>query len=107
MKINSPQKEAYNLSLARRIRTAVNCPIMVVGGFRSFEIAEKTVQESADYVAMARPFIREPGLAKRWQKGNRSPARCISCNSCFAPGLKEGGIYCVVEKKEQEKNEIT
>jgi 2,4-dienoyl-CoA reductase-like NADH-dependent reductase (Old Yellow Enzyme family) len=103
MKINSPDKEAYNLSLARQIRTAVNCPIMVVGGFRSFEIVEKTVQESADYVSMARPFIREPGLAKRWQEGDRSPARCISCNSCFKPGLKEGGIYCVVEKKEQEK----
>jgi 2,4-dienoyl-CoA reductase-like NADH-dependent reductase (Old Yellow Enzyme family) len=102
-KINSPEKEAYNLPLARQIRPAVKCPIMVVGGFRSFEIAEKTIQESADYISMARPFIREPGLAKRWQEGDRSPARCISCNSCFMPGIKEGGIYCVVEKKEQEK----
>jgi 2,4-dienoyl-CoA reductase-like NADH-dependent reductase (Old Yellow Enzyme family) len=104
MKINSPEKEAYNLSLARQIGAAVKCPIMVVGGFRTFEVAEKTIQESANYVSMARPFIREPDLAKRWQDGDRSPARCISCNSCFMPGLKEGGIYCVVEKKEQEKN---
>ena len=104
-KINSPEKEAYNLPLARRIRAAVKCPIMVVGGFRSFEVAEKTIQESADYISMARPFIREPDLAKRWQEGDRSPARCISCNSCFMPGIKEGGIYCVVEKKEQEKKQ--
>jgi len=103
MKIDAPEKEAYNLSAARKIGTAVNCPIMVVGGFRSFDVAEKTVRESADYVSMARPFIREPGLAKRWQEGDRSPARCISCNSCFKPGIKEGGIYCVVERKEQEK----
>ena len=103
-KINSPEKEAYNLPLAQKIRPAVKCPIMVVGGFRSFEVAEKTVQESADYISMARPFIREPDLAKRWKEGDRSPARCISCNSCFMPGIKEGGIYCVVEKKEQEKN---
>jgi 2,4-dienoyl-CoA reductase-like NADH-dependent reductase (Old Yellow Enzyme family) len=103
MKINTPAKEAYNLSPAQKIRAAVDCPIMVVGGFRSFEVAEKTVRESADYVSMARPFIREPDLANRWQKGDRSPARCISCNSCFKPGLKEGGIYCVVEKKAQEK----
>jgi len=102
-KINSPEKEAYNLPLARQIQAAVKCPIMVVGGFRSFEVAEKTIQESADYISMARPFIREPGLAKRWQEGDRSPARCISCNGCFMPGIKEGGIYCVVEKKEQEK----
>ncbi len=104
-KINSPKKEAYNLPLAQKIRNAVKCPLMVVGGFRSFEVAEKTVQESADYISMARPFIREPGLAKRWQEGDRSPARCISCNSCFMPGIKEGGIYCVVEKKEQEKKQ--
>jgi len=104
MKINTPEKEAYNLSLAQQFRAAVKCPIMVVGGFRSLEVAEKTIQESADYISMARPFIREPGLAKRWQKGDRSPARCISCNSCFMPGVKEGGIYCVVEKKEAEKN---
>ena len=106
-KINTPEKEAYNLSLASQFRSAVKCPIMVVGGFRSFEVAEKTIQESADYISMARPFIREPALVKRWQEGDRSPARCISCNSCFTPGLKEGGIYCVVEKKEQEKNKKT
>ena len=105
MKINSPEKEAYNLSLAKAIRAAVNCPIMVVGGFRSFDVAERTVRESADYIAMARPFIREPDLAKRWQDGDRTAARCISCNSCFKPGLKEGGIYCVVEKKEREKSQ--
>jgi hypothetical protein len=37
-------------------------------------------------------------LAKRWQGGDRTPATCISCNGCFKPGLKEGGIYCVVDK---------
>jgi len=103
LKIDSAEKEAYNLSQARKIRKAVRCPLMVVGGFRSFEIAEKTIRESADYISMARPFIREPALVKRWQEDDQSKARCISCNGCFKPGLKEGGIYCVVEKKEQEK----
>jgi len=103
MKIDSQEKEAYNLPLAKQIKAAVTCPVMVVGGFRSFAVAEKTIQKSADYVSMARPFIREPGLALRWQNGDRSPARCISCNGCFKPGIKEGGIYCVVEKEKQEK----
>ena len=103
IKIDSQEKEAYNLPLAQQIKGAVTCPVMVVGGFRSFTVADKTIRESADYVSMARPFIREPGLALRWQSGDRSPARCISCNGCFKPGIKEGGIYCVVEKKEQEK----
>ncbi|MDH3802174.1 MAG: NADH:flavin oxidoreductase [Deltaproteobacteria bacterium] len=103
-KILKPEKEAYNLPLARRIKEVVNCPVMVVGGFRSYEIAEKTVKEDGmDYIAMARPLIREPALADRWLQGDRSLAKCISCNSCFVPGLEEGGIYCVIEKKEREK----
>lgn len=103
LKINEPGAEAYNLELARRIRDVVTCPVMVVGGFRSHEVAEKALQDAGmDYIAMARPLIREPDLANRWLKGDRRPATCISCNSCFKPGLKEGGIYCVVEKKERE-----
>ncbi len=103
-KVNSPEKEAYNLEPARRIRDAVTCPVMVVGGFRSFEVAKGAVSDDGmDYIAMARPFIREPDLALRWQRGDTAPAKCISCNSCFKPGLKEGGIYCVVEAKEREK----
>ena len=103
--IEEPEQEAYNLPLARRIKDAVKCPVMVVGGFRSYEVAQRTIEnEGIDYIAMARPFIREPGLALRWKQGDTSPALCISCNSCFGPGLKEGGIYCVVEAKEREKN---
>lgn len=104
LKINKPRTEAYNLDLARKIKEEVACPVMVVGGFRSYEVAEKALRDAdIDYIAMARPFIREPDLANRWLRGDRRPARCISCNSCFKPGLKEGGIYCVVEKKEREK----
>ena len=105
-KINKPEKEAYNLELARRIKNAVSCPVMVVGGFRSFEVAQKTIRDDdMDYIAMARPLIREPDLPNRWLQGDHSTAKCISCNSCFGPGLEEGGIYCVIEKKEQEKAE--
>lgn len=103
-KINTPEKEAYNLELARRIKKAVGCPVMVVGGFRSYEIAEKAcIDADMDFISLARPLIREPGLPNRWLQGDRSPARCISCNSCFGPGLEEGGIYCVMEKREREK----
>jgi 2,4-dienoyl-CoA reductase-like NADH-dependent reductase (Old Yellow Enzyme family) len=104
MNIKDPKQEAYNVDLALQIKNVVRCPIMVVGGFRSFEVADRAVSlRGIGYIAMARPFIREPGLAGRWQQGNRSPAACISCNSCFKPGLQEGGIYCVVQKKEDEK----
>lgn len=100
VKIDSPEKEAWNLELAREIKAAVACPVMVVGGFRSYDVCEKTIREAGmDYITMSRPIIREPALAKRWLEGNRSPAKCISCNACFKPGVEEGGIYCVAEKR--------
>jgi 2,4-dienoyl-CoA reductase-like NADH-dependent reductase (Old Yellow Enzyme family) len=103
-KINNPEKEAYNLGPALGIKKQVDCPVMVVGGFRSCEVIEKTLKDNdIRYISMSRPFIREPGLVNRWLRGDRKPARCISCNGCFKPGLEEGGIYCVVEKKEREK----
>jgi 2,4-dienoyl-CoA reductase-like NADH-dependent reductase (Old Yellow Enzyme family) len=106
--ITTKELEAYNLPLARMIKNVVKCPVMTVGGIRSFEVADEIIcREEADYIAMSRPFIREPDLALRWQSGNRERARCISCNGCFKPGLKEGGIYCVVEKIESEGRGIT
>jgi 2,4-dienoyl-CoA reductase-like NADH-dependent reductase (Old Yellow Enzyme family) len=103
-KINTPEKEAYNLGPSLEIKKQVNCPVMVVGGFRSCEVIEKALRDSdISYISMSRPFIREPGLVNRWLQGDRRPATCISCNGCFKPGREEGGIYCVVEKKEQEK----
>jgi 2,4-dienoyl-CoA reductase-like NADH-dependent reductase (Old Yellow Enzyme family) len=103
-KIVKPEMEAYNLKLAVEIKEAVICPVMVVGGIRSYEIAEHAVRDDrVDYIAMARPLIREPDLPKRWLQGDRHPAECLSCNLCFVPGLKEGGIYCVIRKKREER----
>ncbi len=104
IKINAPDKEAYNLDLARLIKMQVACPVMVVGGFRSYDIAEQAVsRDKMDYIAMSRPLIREPDLPKRWLQGDRRAAACISCSKCFVPAMKEGGIYCVAEKKARKK----
>jgi len=77
-------------------------PLILVGGIRSFAVAEELVAgEEADYIAMSRPFIREPELISRWQAGDRRKAECTSDNLCFAPGFKGRGIYCVTLEKEK------
>jgi 2,4-dienoyl-CoA reductase-like NADH-dependent reductase (Old Yellow Enzyme family) len=66
--IANREQEAYNLPLASRIKNRVGCPVMVVGGIRSLEVVEDIIDRGdSDYVAMSRPFIREPALALRWQ----------------------------------------
>ncbi|BDV44792.1 NADH-dependent flavin oxidoreductase [Geotalea uraniireducens] len=101
--IETREQEAYNLPFAYRIKNVVSCPVMVVGGIRSLDVAEGIIRrEEADYISLSRPLIREPNLPRRWQEGNEARARCISCNGCFKPGLSEHGIYCVVDRIEQE-----
>lgn len=102
LKIKEPGQEAYNLDLAKAIKAEVSCPVISVGGFRSLEKAEEAISAGeADYISMSRPLIREPGLMRRWQSGDTSKAKCISCNGCYKPATEEGGIYCIVEAKER------
>lgn len=104
--IETREQEAYNLPFAYRIKNVVSCPVIVVGGIRSFEVAEGIIRrEEADYIALSRPLIREADLPRRWQEGNETRARCISCNGCFKPGLNEHGIYCVVDRIERESRD--
>ncbi len=98
--IDAPEKEAYFRQAARTARSATHLPVILVGGVRSFDLAEKIVLEgSADYIAMSRPFIREPGLIRRWQEGDRRRAACISVNKCFGPAMSGEGVYCVVDRE--------
>jgi 2,4-dienoyl-CoA reductase-like NADH-dependent reductase (Old Yellow Enzyme family) len=102
-KIRKRKQEAYHLPLARKIKKVVKCPVMVVGGYRSYDVVEHTIEkEGIDYVAMSRPLIREPDLAQRWRQGDTSPAKCGSCGGCFKAGL-EGGIYCKTDAKEKKR----
>ncbi|MBN1253892.1 MAG: NADH:flavin oxidoreductase [Deltaproteobacteria bacterium] len=92
--------EAYFKAEARTFKKQVDLPIILVGGIRSFHIAEGIVNDHiADYISMCRPFIREPGLVSRWESGDLSKATCVSDSKCFRPALTGKGVYCVVEKR--------
>jgi 2,4-dienoyl-CoA reductase-like NADH-dependent reductase (Old Yellow Enzyme family) len=96
------EPEAYYENAARRYKEKVQVPLMIVGGIRNFETAERLVVEGlADYIALCRPLIREPNLIFRWKSGDRRPATCISDNGCFKPAMEGRGVYCVVEAHEK------
>jgi len=102
--ILSEKKEAYLADMAALVNQAVDVPVGAVGGIRSLNKIGKLLSDGkADYVAMARPFIREPHLINRWKSGNTKKSTCISCSKCFSTGFKGTGIYCVPEKKRKEK----
>ena len=102
--INNEEKEAYFRHEAKALKQKINIPVILVGGNRSFHIAERLVADRvADYISMSRPFIREPHLINRWAAGNYSKAACVSDNLCFQPLLEGKGIYCVSEEREKKQ----
>ncbi len=98
--LDSPEKEVYYKDAAVRYKEKISVPLMLVGGIRSPEVAEKLVNDGlADYVSLCRPLIREPNLINRWKDGSTAPAACIYCNGCVGPALKGEGVSCIFEKQ--------
>ncbi|MDD2335123.1 MAG: NADH:flavin oxidoreductase, partial [Geobacteraceae bacterium] len=100
--ITTEAEEAYFREYARRFKREIKIPLILVGGLRSFEVAEEILVDGiADYISMSRPLIREPDLIRRWQKGDLRKAECTSDNLCFNPGFEGKGIYCVTREIER------
>ena len=99
-RIDSEEKEAYFREELRAFKKQIRIPLILVGGNRSFDVAERLIKEgSADYISMSRPFICEPDLIARWKAGDRRKTGCKSDNLCFGPGREGSGIRCVTEQR--------
>ncbi len=81
-------EEGYFLPNAVAIKEVVSCPVISVGGWRSRARVAQALQQ-VDAVALCRPFIRQPDLAKRWKNGEEE-STCLSCNQCFEMGMRQG-----------------
>ena len=89
---------------AAAVKRAVPVPVMVVAGIRRLETVQDIVDSGdADMVSMCRPFIREPDLVARWQKGNTAQARCISCNRCFPIVVRGEPLECGEDRRLREE----
>jgi 2,4-dienoyl-CoA reductase-like NADH-dependent reductase (Old Yellow Enzyme family) len=106
MNILREENEGYLAELSQRFKETVKIPVITVGGIRSLPVISKIFADGmADYVALSRPFIREPHLINRWRDGDTEKAKCVSCNGCYDTGLEGIGISCKVERKQKEKRE--
>ena len=82
--IRAGLNEAYFLDAAKLLAERVKVPVVLVGGLRSMEKINKILNETnIAYISLSRPLIREPNLINRWQQGDTTPSKCVSCNSCY------------------------
>jgi 2,4-dienoyl-CoA reductase-like NADH-dependent reductase (Old Yellow Enzyme family) len=67
----SPEPQyLYNVNNAKKIKENVKIPVIVVGGIRKLEDIEHIINNGqSDFISMARPFIIEPDIVKRFMEG--------------------------------------
>ncbi|MEM7102930.1 MAG: NADH:flavin oxidoreductase/NADH oxidase family protein [Bacteroidota bacterium] len=58
IKESTLQREAYFIDFSQKVRTITQMPIMITGGFRSFDFCNHALKNGElDLIGMARPFI--------------------------------------------------
>lgn len=97
-------QEGYFRSWCREVKQAISKPTIMTGGMRSYELVEEVLAGGeTDMVGMCRPFIREPGLVRRWERGERGRATCISCNGCASGLMKGRPLACALDERDPER----
>ncbi|GAC70121.1 oxidoreductase [Gordonia soli] len=76
-------QDAYLLPLARRLRDAVDLPLILLGGITDRPSIDTALGEGFDFVAMGRALLREPDLPRRLQLDPTTTSRCVHCNLCM------------------------
>ena len=89
-------EEGYNLEPAKMVKESLgDTPLFLVGGMRTVSHMEAILgSQHADCISMSRPFIREPFLVKKIEKGEMDKVTCVSCNRCLAATVHQIPVYC-------------
>jgi len=82
--LSRPRPEAYFRPWARALRSDVDVTVILVGGLRTTATMRDVLGSGdADFVALARPLIREPDLVAQLEAGRDGQVDCTSCNLCL------------------------
>jgi 2,4-dienoyl-CoA reductase-like NADH-dependent reductase (Old Yellow Enzyme family) len=86
----------YYREASHMLKNALDIPVILVGGIRSFHEAETLVKEGiTDYISLCRPLIREPDLISRWKSADIRDSECVSDDACLQRGLEGKDVQCV------------
>lgn len=89
-------QESIYFNEASKIAKDVKAKVALVGLNRKVEELKKIIRETdIEYISMARPFICEPDLVRKFKSGKSKKAMCISCNKCYRD---EEGNKCIINK---------
>ncbi|WP_372714675.1 NADH:flavin oxidoreductase [Ilyobacter sp.] len=100
--MRSLRHSAYHLESAKKLSEKVDSSVILVGGIRDVDTIDSILEDTKiEGISISRALVKEPGLVKRWQDGDRSPAKCVACNGC----LNFKGLQCYFDLSPEEQEE--
>ncbi len=76
------RRQGYNLRYAREFASALDIPVICVGGFLTADRMESAIRDGdCDAVSAGRSFIANPHLYRQLRDNVEGP-RCVFCNAC-------------------------
>ncbi|MCL2581339.1 MAG: NADH:flavin oxidoreductase [Streptosporangiales bacterium] len=78
-----PYTDGYLLEDSKRVREAVNLPLILLGGITGKPMMDRAMAEGFDFVAMGRALLMEPDLINRIQADASVTSNCVHCNKCM------------------------
>ncbi len=89
-----PFQEMFFLEQARRVRAAVDIPLVLLGGIVSRENLLCAMCEGFEMVALGRPLIYDPAFVRRIEQGEIERSGCDQCNGCVVE-MDRQGVRCI------------
>lgn len=69
-KESTQQREAYFADFIIKARAKTNAPLMLTGGFRTFEVMAEAIRNNElDFIGLGRPFALQPNLVNEFFEG--------------------------------------
>lgn len=86
--------ELYFLEHAKRVRDAVQCNMIYVGGASTNDSFETLMRGGFDFIQLGRTLLSDPDLPNKAQQQSQYKSRCLHCNECVATIDHPQGIHC-------------
>lgn len=101
-----PYEELYFRDGCNRVREAVDCQLIYIGGCSTLDSLEQVMRDGIDFVQLGRPLIADPQYVNHAvaaiEAGKSYDSGCNHCNRCVALINAPGGVYCPELKEQRE-----
>ncbi len=89
-----PYEELYFLEEAKRVRDAVQCQMIYIGGCTELASIDRALREGFDFVQLGRALIKDPAFVRNAQRNPGYQNGCTHCNRCATLIEAPGGVRC-------------